>query len=654
MAETELIDQTVPTSTTQELLRIIETLEAENLLNESSAELWKKQVRSGQIVSEDDIVGRVNKLVTSLEPRTGSNAAIQEQVVRTEEILQRLDLSTGGYRWEARTPNFVQRFMDNGADFFERLGAGDVGGIDSKEMWRTILGGTTVLATDADKDKDKDEEAAPDDVLAEQAAYKKQFARSLLSQRIITGQQYQELVEDHGLLLDSTSLGSVMEQLSDWGITDSQLTDVLDESTTAVWRRQNKAMQLEEDQEELGRQEQALLGDDAMLKRRKQFERLDEEFPGRYVWNPETGYIYAAGTGQLVDATGEDVLPDTQGNLPEGFVEGSDYWSEAVDVEQPWMKHGVDVETYYDLYDVVQNPDRYHAGGLERFASGQKFLGGFDSDWGVTQSEWTQKAQQKEEIRFQENVRKYEYSPGGPMSFGKPELQAVRRPWYDQMDQWALFAGKSPEKIAEDQQWLVSLGALTSDDITEGTWGKSEADAMEKMMFVANGQAERIEDIDFDYWQDYWKDDAGSGINRAKFSAPAYRTLDPARIQLTIEDTVRRSLGRDASSSELADLGTFLSDQHRQSFAADVQAMEAEYTADTRAIDGERAAAGEVADVDYEARYQQQFNETHSAELDRYSRTQNVAERQQLIGGALNNFMNQLGGGIGGGSMGGR
>lgn len=633
----------------QELLRVISTLEANNVIPPQNAEIWKKQVRSGDIESSDHLVEKVNDFVTGLKPRSGSNASLQEQVVRSEEILQQLGMSTDSYRWEASNLNVVERFMNWGGDMLE--GAGSI--FEDADFAKELFTFGAYVSDDAREAKAEREAAEGPDF----SDHKRQFVKQLLTDKVIDNDQYVELTRQFQIDSDEVSLGSILEQLSDWGITDEVLQGTLEESTTAVWRRENKQAQLVEDQERLAAEEEDLMSDDAKLTRRKQYERLNDEYPGRYAWNADTGYIYEVGSGQLVDANGKAIELDREGNLPEGYAQGTEFWDDAIDLPTPWADNNVDVDTYYEMLDVVQHPDRYHAGGIERFASGDPFIGGFGSNWGIADDLGAQEERFEERYGNRFGVKNQGLIPEDDFkSFREGSLQEFRRPWYDPFDQWALYAGKSSEAIRQDQEWLIEIGALTADDITDGEWGSSEADAIEKMMFEANGKAERIDDIDFDFWSDFWEDEANGGAaGRRKFVAPAYRKLDPASIQLTVEDTVRRQLGRDASQDELAELGQHMADMHRQSFALDVQAMEAEYSAETRAIDTKTAqSSGEVGTIDYEAQFMQKFNETHAAELDRMERTQNVAERQQLVGGALNNFMNQLGGGIGGGSMGGR
>jgi hypothetical protein len=227
--------------------------------------------------------------------------------------------------------------------------------------------------------------------------------------------------------------------------------------------------------------------------------------------------------------------------------------------------------------------------------------------------------------------------------------QEVRRPWYDIDDEWSLFAGMSPEGIAARQQELISMGALEGNEVVFGYWGEAEATVTSKMMNIANGNALKIEDFGDDFWKNHWKTvkDATTP-KRPVFSSPSYRRLDPASAQLTVEETIRRTLGRDASSEELADLGAQLTDMHRQSFVADVDALRNEFNSQVLANDtGDPTAAGAVPDVDWEAQFLTKFQESHKVELARWDRTQDANQRQQLVGGALSNFMSQLGGGIG-------
>jgi hypothetical protein len=229
--------------------------------------------------------------------------------------------------------------------------------------------------------------------------------------------------------------------------------------------------------------------------------------------------------------------------------------------------------------------------------------------------------------------------------------QEVRRPWYDPGDNWSLFAGMSPEFIAAEQRKLVELGALESADVIEGIWGEAEGEVMERMMARANFSAERIEDIPTEVWTKFWDDQNDSASTRRGFVPPAYRKLDLARAELTVEEAIRRSTGRDASSDELADLGQIMLDLHRQSFVADVSAARGEYAAVGQAIEtGGEVGVGAVEEVDWEARFTQAVQERLGTEIDQWDRTQDVAQRQQLIGGAMSNFMQQLGGGIGGGA----
>jgi hypothetical protein len=209
----------------------------------------------------------------------------------------------------------------------------------------------------------------------------------------------------------------------------------------------------------------------------------------------------------------------------------------------------------------------------------------------------------------------------------------------------------SPEFIAAEQRKLVELGALEATEVIEGFWGPAEAEVMSQMMAVANNATKRLEDLPPEFWQNFWDNQDDSASSRRGFVPPAYRKLDLARAELTVEEAIRRATGRDASADELADLGQHMQSLHRQSFVADVSAARGEYAAVGQAIEtGGEVGVGAVEGIDWEARFTQAMQERLGPEIEGWERTQDVAQRQQIIGGAMSNFMNQLGGGIGGGA----
>lgn len=485
----------------------------------------------------------------------------------------------------------------------------------------------------------------------DQKSQREAFARQLLADGVITGSQLNALY-GKGLVDVDVSLEEVIDTLSDMGITDQVIEDALRASTSATFRRTNKEMERLEQAEIDADREEAVVSDDDKILRRGQFELLNEDKPGKYMWNPDNAYIYEVGSGMLIDGiTGErQEIYTEDGDIEEGFNDEDGYWQEAQDTETPWSENNVDEPTYYSLLDVVEHPDRYHSGGIGRFAGGGQFLGGYGENYVVPQSE-------------DEIAKQYEAGAGGAgyQRFAPEDMkqamragmrQEVRRPWYDPDDDWALFAGMSAEGITERQHELVAMGALDGNEVIFGFWGEAEAQVTNRMMNIANGQAVKLEDISVEDWTEFWEiEEKTNTPKRPVFSAPSYRKMDPAAAQLTVEETVRRMLGRDASPDELASLGIQLTDMHRQSFVADVKASEAEFNAQVRANDSQsRTQAGAVQDVDWEAQFLTKFQESHGAELDRFDRTAQAAERQSLIGGSLNSFMNQLGGGIGGGN----
>lgn len=600
------------------------------------------EINTGTVRSDADLVSELHIEVSNQHKDGMSSRQRKELHALAEETLEDLDLPKLDKSWEGGEM-LSTKIMNGPMRFLGDLVGGIVPGVQLVPDEKVATHGTHAQRKEQEADEFRDFKAA--------------FAKDLLASNAITDKQYNELVRA-GLYDPEKSLGEIMDMLGDdFDIADNVLEQALRQSSTATLRRKNKDMEALERAEEQAETVNDIVTSEEKLDALKAYERLEETKPGKYVYDATRGRIYEVGTGQLVNNNGKVVDPTDPAyeNVPTDDM----FWDEAGLMVTPWDEYQIDEDSYYSLIDVVENPTRYHQGGIERFASGEQFIGGFASDYGVAQSQELQRQIRDERIGQDRGI-------GGSLRRGMGEyawqswtqdIQEVRRPWYDQGDNWALYAGKSPEAIAVEQQKLVSMGALEENDVVSGQWGPAEAAALQKMMTIANGRAEKIEDISVEFWDEFWASESsgGAAAQRRAFVAPTYQKLDPARAQLTVEETVRRLLGRDATEDELADLGVHMADMHRQSFQADVQALRQEYDAETRAIDTQAPqSGGEVQDVDWEARFQQKFNERNEAELARFDRTQDRMQRQQIIGGAMNSFMQTLGGGIGGGSLGGR
>lgn len=408
-------------------------------------------------------------------------------------------------------------------------------------------------------------------------------------------------------------------------------------------------------------------------KQLRAFEILEKNHPTKYQFDRETGAIWDTDSGNMVDRKGR-IVADPFNNT--AFTEGigldmedpddqvalqtmtTRFLDESLEVSTAWAdlatQIGVPVGDvtegqYMDVLDVIQNKQAYGADVGRYLPGGDQFLGGFPSDYKIDKTIRTVQGQTKDYT--------YDYgidSPfGNTFGLGQPFPMHAKtlRPQYDPYDNWALFAGLSPENIRAVQSQLVEVGALERGEIADGYWGPVEAAAMQTWMTAANGLGVDWQSVDKGLLGRMFQSQQVSTPKRAP--RPAYvpetfRPMDPARVEVTVKDSVRALIGRDATAEDLSSLGGFLTEQYASSYAADVTAGKSRYNAQL-AGDASGAAfvqPGSVQDVDWEARYIQNMEKRFEPQIESQER-QELMGKQQDMGVAMSNLMNQLGGGLG-------
>lgn len=477
---------------------------------------------------------------------------------------------------------------------------------------------------------------------------------SAARQRIITNLEAKGFeVERHMILGEqSPDYEELKVYLAEtYNLSPQEVNNLVQDGQNSGLAAYNDHMGLTEELATIAAEADALEADEAGLKRREAFELLDDATPGKYAWNSETQQIHETVTGHQVDMQGQiDV---------DAYASETGTWAEAAGTA-PWIGLGLGNDTvfddtvggaednYYRLYDVVVHPDQYGADPSRYLPGSPGFLGGFSSEFHVPTSGLDSTMRQSDDALAG-------FAAGDDWSQTYRNITQVSqreynaRPFYETNDDWALFAGQSREAIAEMQNTLVGVGALEAGDIVQGSWGPAEAAAFKDWLFIANGQARRWEDVDTDLMKNYFgeKNASAGKPARTPFVSRAYQRMDPATAENSVKSVVRNMLGRDPTSDELGQLGSYLEEQHRGSFVADVEAARSEYNATTAAIDsGQEQSGGEVQDVDFEARFIKQFEDTHEAELARSKRTETSVNRQETVGQGLSNLMNKLGGGF--------
>lgn len=395
-----------------------------------------------------------------------------------------------------------------------------------------------------------------------------------------------------------------------------------------------------------------------------QFEILDEISPTKYQFHEASGAIFMTdGSGQVDPKTGK-VIPfentELGGEVVGGWGAGgapdfSNAFEEslAFGLQTGWAKMSeeagfvVDENSYMDVLDVIANKGGYGADPT-RYLTGEGFLGGFDADYRVD----TREQDVADKIRDYGTVhgrqQSSDYGGFGSSAFFSDFsnfTQETRRPWYEDNDNWAQFAGMSSENIAAVQSRMVEVGALEADEVIMGNWGPTEAAQMEKWMAIANGQGLQWQDVDESTIRGYFTDEKAERSPRAAFVPEAYRPMDPATAERTVKDSVRQMIGREPTSQDMQELGGYLTDMHSASYQADVSAARNRYSTqvsldDTDIKFGQPAA---VEDVDYESRYINEMEKRFAPQLES-QKGQETAQKQQDMGVKMSNLMSFVGG----------
>ena len=391
------------------------------------------------------------------------------------------------------------------------------------------------------------------------------------------------------------------------------------------------------------------------------FEILEESSPTKFQFDKETGAIYMTETGKQVDRRGKELAGDDLmgeagaelvGGWPEGFIPQWEANPEGTAWGKLSVQAGVTVDeyAYNDILDVIENKEWYGADPSRYVAGQESFLGGFGSTYRV-------KVEETDVMRRTQataDVFGSDYAASRALGSYvwdamKQDLQDTRRPWYDQNDNWAQFAGLSSENIAAVQSQMVAMGALEPDDIVYGTWGLAEATQMNTIMTIANGNGQEWTDLDGSMLKEFFDGEtARTTPSRAAFTPQAFRPMDPARVEMTVRDSVRALVGRDPTEEDLQLLGGYLTDQYSSSYEADVAAGRAQYDAQI-AADESGATYGQpgaVEDVDYEARFLQKMDERFEQQTASQERGV-LAGKQQDMGVQMSSLMTRLGGGLG-------
>lgn len=422
-----------------------------------------------------------------------------------------------------------------------------------------------------------------------------------------------------------------------------------------------EASQVEDAAQEEAEQNQINLENPEWSKNYSAFAKLERLEPGKYHFDFQSGAIWKLGddgfTPQLVDRTGVPFTEEEEMRTELGITDGvlpleritQMVAEDPTEYQTPWVKAGMDEDQYMSIVDVINNKAAYGADPVRYLPGQEQFLGGFQSNYAVSIDDSIRQQRMRDYAAGEAERNQTAIDPSWYQQLQKNAMQEIRRPWYDPSDNWALFAGLSPESIAQVQRQLVDWGGLEEEEVVWGNWGPTEAQVMQSVMTVANGKAIKWTDDEMmELMPTVFQEQKAASTPRAAFVPDPYRPMDPATVELSIKETVRQMIGRDPTAEDLAELGSYLTDMHASSYAADVQAARGVYDAQVAADEAE-ASYGEapaVQDVDWESRFMLQMEDRFAPQIATQERGEQAA-KQQDMGVAMSNLMNRLGGGIG-------
>jgi hypothetical protein len=223
-----------------------------------------------------------------------------------------------------------------------------------------------------------------------------------------------------------------------------------------------------------------------------------------------------------------------------------------------------------------------------------------------------------------------------------------RPPIYRDFDNISLFAGKTPEYIAQVQQQLIDSGLLTNKDVIPGYWGEASERAMLYAMDDANGTGSTWQEVlgrRSEAMANLTPEQLAARAGRAPFTAPAYLEPDYATLSQAVRRTFAQMLGRDPEDYELALLAQQMDADFRSSYGAELSAARAEYDAGNRAIvEGEAQAAGTFQAIDPMARFQERMLAKYGTEIERREDIGELQQNAQLMMRSLGGLESMVGG----------
>lgn len=224
---------------------------------------------------------------------------------------------------------------------------------------------------------------------------------------------------------------------------------------------------------------------------------------------------------------------------------------------------------------------------------------------------------------------------GGPFRGRSRQVTMLGTPpRYYEWDAWRMFAGRSPEYIAQVKQAMIAAGLVDEDGAGPlGHWRVADSQTMYAVMAEANASGKTWDTVLQEYAASYDPQSRAEAWRAANpFVAPVFRAPDYASLRQAVRQAIDAQLGRSPKDYELALLADEMRADFNRAHASEVAAARASYEAQARAVETEEPqAAGTVQDVDPLARMRERLLERYQAEIERMEETTETGINVQAL-----------------------
>jgi len=207
---------------------------------------------------------------------------------------------------------------------------------------------------------------------------------------------------------------------------------------------------------------------------------------------------------------------------------------------------------------------------------------------------------------------------------------------YKFSDRNHVLFNMTPPQVEAFQNQAIDAGLINPDiaGFALGSRGQQTIDAMETTMVYANNMGRdwrgAVEQLASE-WQGKLRaiEAEKDRENQRLYSPQPFMALDTAFTAQTVKEDIRKRLGREPNQAELQMLQGYIQSQYRTAYEENERVLRADYAAEGRAIEDktEQDAVSGVQ-VDWGARFAEEFEDRYASELDRKKRTEQAASKR--------------------------